>query len=163
MQGLTIGEHDFQQTSDGLATFNGLHGDRHLIAGLERFLAPTAVNHIGRIARLDNPMRGIAALILYVVTQETVRIGPNPPRDRTLHYNLLAGVKRGRAVVSGHRQRSDQQPERRSKNNHDLISHACPLRSIFSCLGHCFVDPSDFDPGQVAARSANTGQNPDLF
>jgi hypothetical protein len=81
MQRLAIGEHDLQQTTGWPAIFNRLHSDRHFVARLERSLAPPSVNHVGRIARLRNPMRDIAAFILDVITQEAVRIGPKPSRE----------------------------------------------------------------------------------
>src|SRR5580700_4709502 len=93
MQRLPIGEHDLQQPSYGFAALNRLNGNGYLVARLECVFAPTAINHIRRITRLNNPMLHVAAIILYVITQETVRIGPKPSRDGTLHYHRLAAVK----------------------------------------------------------------------
>src|ERR1700726_3371022 len=101
MQRLAIGEHNLQQTSYGFAALNRLNGNGYLVARLECVFAPTAINHIRRITRLNNPMLHVAAIVLYVITQETVRIGPIPSRDGTLHYNLLPGVKSGGAMVCG--------------------------------------------------------------
>src|SRR5580704_12055656 len=101
MQRLAIGEHDLQQTAGWPAIFNRLHSDRHFVARLERSLAPTAVNHVGRIARLRNPMRDIAAFILDVITQEAVRIGPKPSRDCTLHYDRFPAFKGRGTMVCG--------------------------------------------------------------
>src|ERR1700739_2984344 len=98
MQRLAIGEHDLQQTAGRPAIFNRLASERHFVARLERFLAPPTVNHVGRIARLRDPMRNIAAFILYVITQEAVRIGPKPSRDCALHYDRFPGFK-GRGTM----------------------------------------------------------------
>jgi phosphatidate phosphatase APP1 len=101
MQRLAIGEHDLQQTSYGFAALNRLNGNGYLVARLECVFAPAAINHIRRITRLNNPMFHFAAIVFYVITQETMRIGLIPPLDGTLHYNLLPGGKRGGAMVCG--------------------------------------------------------------
>src|ERR1700739_766510 len=101
MQRLAIGEHDLQQTAGWPAIFNRLHGDRHFVAWLERFLAPPAINHVGRIARFRDPMRDIGVFILYVITQEAVRIGPKPSRDSALHYDRFPAFKGRGTMVCG--------------------------------------------------------------
>src|SRR3984893_2502624 len=101
MQRLAIGEHDLQQTSYGFAALNRLNGNGYLVGRLECVFAPTAINHIRRITRLNNPMLHGAAIVLNVITQATGRIGPIPSCDGTLHYRRFAAVKRGGAMVCG--------------------------------------------------------------
>jgi len=57
--------------ANGPAILYRFDGDSHLIARAEGLFAPAAVDHIGRIARLDDPMHRVSAIVFHIVFQET--------------------------------------------------------------------------------------------
>jgi hypothetical protein len=70
IQRFTVWQHHLYETADGLAILYWLDSNR-----------------------FHDPMRNIGTVILDVITQEAVRVGPEPLRDRALHDHLFPRVE----------------------------------------------------------------------
>src|SRR5437773_10028628 len=113
-----------------------LQGDGYRIAGFKRSAPPASRRHGRGILCFDNPAAYRACIILRVKFQETVRIGPNPLRHRSLQRELFLGIEGRGTVMSDERHcrckygGSNEQHFHNSSMNHLLTTRCgwCWLR-----------------------------------
>ena len=98
-EGLAIREHGLQDAPEWLAILDGFDRDRHCIPRRERLLAPAEGDHVWRRLGFCHPVNHLAVVTFDVDSQEAMRVGPEPLRDRAFDGDSLADVEDGVGVV----------------------------------------------------------------
>ena len=114
------------EKSNGISVLGGHGVNFYFVSGLERIFSPADLQHGYRILSFDDPMSGIAFVVLDVHFHENVRIRPNIVRHGSLDDDRLVRVI-GRSAMMSMQWRGNHCQASNYEANSPETTHHCIL------------------------------------